>query len=141
MLIDRCRPTDIAAVIELWHRCALTRAWNDPRRDIERKLADSPWGMLVGREHDLVIAAVMVGYDGHRGSVNYLAVDPPWRGHGIGSQLMDRCEADLRSRGCPKINLMVRGDNEAVARFYEQRGYRAISATEAVGFGLRLIPD
>ena len=93
---------DRAAVINLWHRVGLTRPWNDPDRDIDRKLADSPWGLLVGEDGDRVIAAVMVGYDGHRGTVNYLAVDPAWRGRGAGSALMDHAEALLLDRGCPE---------------------------------------
>ena len=67
---------DRDAVIELWRRCDLVRAWNDPHRDIDRKLARDPDLLLVGERDRVVVAAVMVGYDGHRGWVNYLAVDP-----------------------------------------------------------------
>ena len=132
---------DRAAVVDLWHRVGLTRPWNDPDRDIDRKLADSPWGLLVGEQGDRVIAALMVGYDGHRGTVNYLAVDPECRGRGAGSALMDHAEALLLERGCPKVNLQVRGDNAEVVAFYEQRGYRLEPASHAVTLGRRLIED
>jgi ribosomal protein S18 acetylase RimI-like enzyme len=132
---------DRAAVVDLWHRAGLTRPWNDPDRDIDRKLADSPWGLLVGEDGDRVIAAVMVGYDGHRGTANYLAVDSRWRGRGVGRALMDHAEALLLERGCPKVHIQVRGDNADVVAFYEQRGYVLEPATHAVNLGLRLIED
>ena len=132
---------DRVAVIDLWRRVGLTRPWNDPDRDIDRKLADSPWGLLVGEDGSRVIAAAMVGYDGHRGSVNYLAVDPACRGRGAGNALMDHAETLLLERGCPKINLQVRGDNADVIAFYERRGYRLEPATHAVNLGRRLIED
>jgi ribosomal protein S18 acetylase RimI-like enzyme len=132
---------DRAGVIDLWDRCGLTRPWNDPDRDIDRKLADSPWGLLVGEDAGRVVAAVMVGYDGHRGTVNYLAVDPGWRGAGVGSALMGHAEALLLGRGCPKIHVQVRGDNSGVVGFYERRGYVLQPATHAVTLGRRLIED
>ena len=65
---------DEAAVIALWERCKLTRPWNDPRKDIQRKLGVQRELFLVGVEQGIIVAAVMAAYDGHRGSVNYLAV-------------------------------------------------------------------
>lgn len=143
MLIRPFAPADRAAVVALWQRAGLTRPWNDPDRDIDRKLADSPWGMLVGERGGAVVAAMMVGYDGHRGSVNYLAVDPALQGHGLGRALMDHAEALLLARGCPKVNIQVRGDNAAVLGFYRARGYggAGAGAADVVTLGLRLIPD
>jgi ribosomal protein S18 acetylase RimI-like enzyme len=133
--------TDRAAVVALWHRVGLTRPWNDPDRDIDRKVADSPWGLLVAEDGARVIATAMVGYDGHRGTVNYLGVDPAWRGRGIGGALMDHAEALLLARGCPKINVQVRGDNSEVIAFYEQRGYSLEPPAHAVNLGRRLVED
>ena len=143
MLIRPFDPADRAAVVALWRRAGLTRPWNDPDRDIDRKLADSPWGMLVGERGGAVVAAMMVGYDGHRGSVNYLAVEPALQGHGLGRALMDHAEALLLARGCPKVNIQVRGDNAAVLGFYRARGYggSGSGSADVVTLGLRLIPD
>jgi ribosomal protein S18 acetylase RimI-like enzyme len=137
-------PADEDAVVALWQASGLTRPWNDPRADIQRKLADSPWGLLVADDirHDGLAGSVMVGYDGHRGSVNYLAVRPDRRGTGLGRALMDHVESLLRARGCPKINLQVRPENSAVVAFYAHRGYDMTGQGEqAINLGLRLVVD
>lgn len=129
-------------MVALWQRAGLVRPWNDPDRDIDRKVADSPWGMLVGVSgSDAVIASIMVGYDGHRGSVFYLAVDPAHRGRGYGAALMDHAEALLLARGCPKVNVSVRAENAGVIGFYRRRGYRLEDASHAVTLALRLVAD
>ena len=84
------------------------RPWNDPRTDIERKLRVDPELFLVAVEEDLVVGSVMAGYEGHRGWINYLAVDPSRRRQGLGTRLMDEAEGLLAERGCPKINLQIR---------------------------------
>jgi ribosomal protein S18 acetylase RimI-like enzyme len=115
---------DRQAVIDLWQRCELTVPWNNPDQDIDRKVAFSPETFWVGRVEGVLVASVMFGYDGHRGSVNYLAVDPAWQGRGFGRLLMDRAEEMLRSWGCPKINLSVRASNQRVIAFYERLGFK-----------------
>jgi len=127
-----------AAVIELWRQCGLTVAWNDPDKDIDRKLARDAEGFLVGLDNGVVIASVMFGYDGHRGSVNYLSVDPAWQGRGLGKQLMDAVEKRLTEAGCPKLNLAFRNGNGAVSGFYQSLGY---SVDDVTSLGKRLIPD
>ncbi len=125
-------------VVALWDACGLTRPWNDPNKDIDRKLADPLGGFFVMVLDDRVIGSVMAGYDGHRGAIYYLSVDPQHQSAGYGRQLMDHCEAFLIGQGCPKINLFVRHGNEAVKKFYQDLGY---SEETAVPFGKRLIPD
>lgn len=129
---------DEPAVIALWQRCELTRPWNDPRKDIRRKLTVQPELFLVGELDGALIATVMAGYDGHRGWVNYLAVAPEHRKSGLGRTLMRNVEAQLEARGCPKLNLQVRTSNAAVLDFYRAIGY---SVDDTVSLGKRLIPD
>ena len=139
MKIREYESRDREALITLWRACELTRPWNDPGRDIDRKLADSPWGLLVFIDDDeMVVGSVMVGYDGHRGWINYLAAEPSRRREGIASLLMARAEELLLARGCPKVNLQVRAGNDSAAQFYLQRGYLQ---DEVTSFGYRLIPD
>lgn len=135
------RPFDIAdeaAVIDLWSRCDLIRPWNDPRKDIRRKLEVRPDLFLVGLVDGEIVATVMVGYEGHRGWINYLAVAPDHQRKGLGRIMMGEVERLLRLEGCPKINLQVREDNAAVIKFYESLGY---SVDKAVSLGKRLERD
>ncbi len=135
------RPFELAdqpAVIALWEQCKLTRPWNDPRKDIARKLAVQPELFLVGVIDGAVMASVMAGYEGHRGWVNYLAVAPRFRGRGHARALMQHVEALLVQRGCPKLSLLVRNSNREALAFYRHLGY---AQDEAVSLGKRLIPD
>jgi len=110
-------------VIHLWEICDLTRPWNDPNKDIDRILSDQTGQLFVLRKHNKVLGSIMVGYDGHRGSVYYLSVHPDNQKKGLGRMLMKRSEDYLQALGCPKLNLMVRTSNLPVIEFYDQLGY------------------
>jgi ribosomal protein S18 acetylase RimI-like enzyme len=133
---------DTDAVIQLWQDCGLTRPWNDPRKDIARKLTTQPELFLVATAGDgnagKVIATAMVGFDGHRGWISYLAVALDRRGEGHARALMAEAERLLVELGCPKLMLMVRAENTAVIDMYEHLGYR-LEPTRLLG--KRLIPD
>jgi len=110
--------------VRLWHDSGLTRPWNDPGADLRRAVSGSTSAVLaaVGDDGGL-LATAMVGHDGHRGWVYYLAVDAAARGRGLGRRMMEACEAWVRDRGIPKIQLMVRTTNTAVVDFYGHLGY------------------
>ena len=112
------------SVISLWETCELTRPWNNPTEDILRKLTDAMGKFVLLVDGDKLIASMMIGYDGHRGSVNYLAVLPDYQGQGVGRQLMTYCEDYLKHLGCPKINICVRDTNVQVMDFYATLGYK-----------------
>ena len=131
-------PKDEKSVIELWHKCDLLRPWNNPTLDIQRKLKVNSELFLVGETDGKVIATVMGGYEGHRGWVYYLAVDPAYQRKGLGKQIIDVVEEKLRVMGCPKINLQIRADNVDVVNFYENLGYKT---EERVSMGKRLVGD
>lgn len=138
MLIRPFKPHDEPAVVALWHTCALTRPWNNPSLDIARKLAVNPELFLVGEHDGLIIASAMFGYEGHRGWVNYLAVDPSHQRKGCATRLMQQGEQLLRAAGCPKLNLQVRSTNANTLAFYESLGYKD---DEVISLGKRLISD
>jgi ribosomal protein S18 acetylase RimI-like enzyme len=129
---------DEAAVVALWQRAGLTRPWNDPAKDIRRKRALQPELFGVMAVAGEVVGTVMAGYEGHRGWINYLAVDPSCQKQGLGRRLMAWSEARLRERGCPKINLQVRQGNDAVLAFYAALGY---ADDNVVSLGKRLEHD
>ena len=126
------------AVKNLWEKCNLTRPWNNPELDIERKLKVNPELFLVGLINDSVAATAMGGYDGHRGWIYYLAVDPVYQRKGYGQQIMRAIEEKLRAKDCSKINLQIRTDNVDVVKFYESIGF---TVEERVSMGKRLIED
>ncbi|MGM1016037.1 MAG: GNAT family acetyltransferase [Actinomycetota bacterium] len=146
--------SDADEVVALWQAAELTRPWNDPYLDIERKLSVHPELFLVavataaeatGDEgardsgsRAPILGTVMAGYDGHRGWIYYLATSPQRRGEGIGRALVTEAERLLEERGCPKIQLMIRAENTAVTEFYESLGYESF---EVSTLGKRLIPD
>jgi len=114
---------DRSAVIALWQAAGLTRPWNDPGSDFDLALSNPTSAVLIARDGDAVIGSVMTGFDGHRGWVYYLATDPDHLKRGIGRALMAAAEDWLRQRGCPRLRLMVRGDNLAARGFYRAIGY------------------
>ena len=131
---------DTAAVVALWTEAGLTRPWNDPLRDIDRKAAFQPEGFLVATEPQsaTVVGTVMAGYDGHRGWLYYLATATTHRGQGIGSALVAEAERVLEAMGCPKVQLMVREGNEGVLGFYDALGYERFHVANT---GKRLVID
>jgi ribosomal protein S18 acetylase RimI-like enzyme len=121
--ITAIEDADIATVIALWQRCGLTRPWNDPAADIALARQGPNAAVLVGRDNNSIVASVLVGHDGHRGWVYYVAVDPECRHKGYGHVVMDAAEDWLRARGIAKLQLMVRSDNSQVQAFYQSLGY------------------
>jgi ribosomal protein S18 acetylase RimI-like enzyme len=138
MTIRSYHSADEAEVIALWQACDLLRPQNDPRKDIARKLRVNPEWFLVGELDGRIVAAVMAGYEGHRGWINYLAVEPAQRRGGLGRVIMAEAERRLRAAGCPKINLQVRPENQGVIEFYRRLGF---AVEGAVSLGKRLEQD
>jgi len=121
--IAEAGPADEAAAVRLWHDCDLTRPWNDPVSDFRRAIEGATSCVLVARGEDgAITASAMVGSDGHRGWVYYLAVDPALQGKGLGRTMMAAAEDWLRARGISRVRLMVRSGNRAKG-FYERIGY------------------
>ena len=114
---------DVATVITLWQACGLTRPWNDPAADIALARRRPNSTILIGREDDAIVATAMVGHDGHRGWVYYVATDPDRRAKGFGHAIMNAAEDWLRAAGIPKLQLLVRPENAGVAAFYQSIGY------------------
>ena len=126
------RAEDEAEVLELWGLCGLIVPHNDPRKDIRRKLGVNPEWFLVGEENGRVLATCMVGYEGHRGWINYLAVAPTRQRQRLATRMMEKAEELLRGAGCPKINLQVRSTNSRVIAFYESLGFK-VDAVMSLG--------
>lgn len=115
---------DRDAVVALWNACGLVVPWNDPDADIALCLSKpASAALLVGEAEGRVVASVMVGQEGHRGWIYYLAADPAMRGRGFGRAMVEAAESWLMAQGMPKVQLLVRETNTAVQGFYERLGY------------------
>lgn len=114
---------DVPGVVALWRTCGLTRPWNDPVQDIAFARGGPASTVLVTEVGGEIAATIMVGHDGHRGMLYYLAVDPARQRRGLGRAAVRAAEAWLASRGVWKVNLLVRPENAAVMAFYERLGY------------------
>ena len=123
LAIADIRDADVAPVIALWQACGLTRPWNDPTADIALARRGPNSTILIGRDGDAIVATAMVGHDGHRGWVYYVATDPDRRAKGYGRALMNATEDWLRAAGIAKLQLLVRRENARAGAFYQSIGY------------------
>ncbi len=123
ILVRPLTDADIARVVALWRTSGLVVPHNDPVADIALCRRTGHGDILVALDGESVIASVMVGHDGHRGWVYYLAVAPDRRRQGFGRRMMAAAEAWLRARGVRKLELMIRNSNQAAKGFYSRLGY------------------
>ncbi len=119
---------DIPAVTALWHASGVARPWNDPATDIAFARKGPHSTVLVGERNGTVVATAMVGQDGHRGWVYYVAADPELQRTGLGRSIMTAAETWLKARGIWKVQLLVRADNAKAKAFYERLGYHDTQA-------------
>ena len=138
LLIRPFQEGDEEALVSLWNMCKLTVPWNNPYKDIARKLKVQAELFLVGYLEDKLIASVMAGYDGHRGWINYFAVHPDFQARSYGKLLMDNVENGLRELGCPKINLQIREGDDKVFSYYQKLGF---VEEKRINMGKRLEDD
>jgi len=129
LAITAIEDADVTAVVMLWERCGLTRPWNDPVADIALARKGPNSTILLGREDERIVASAMVGHDGHRGWVYYVATDPDRHGQGLGRAIMNAAEDWLRQAGIAKLQLLVRQDNAKASAFYETIGYDEAAVT------------
>ena len=135
LIIRSFEISDEPGVIALWHRCNLVVPQNDPKKDIKMKLKVQPELFFVGVISSRIVSTVMSGYDGHRGWLYYLAVDPDFQQNGIGRRMVEKAEKELRKLGCRKINLQVRNSNKSMIAFYEHIGF---GNDDVLGMGKKL---
>lgn len=130
LTITGAEPEDEAATVALWHACGLVVPYNDPSADFRFARSGACSDVLLGRDPaGRIVGGVMVGHDGHRGWLYYVASDPASRGTGIGRHMVQAAEAWLRARGVLKVQLMVRPANTQAAAFYERLGFEETPRT------------
>jgi len=123
MTIEELSEVEENVTTALWEEAGLTRAWNDPATDFHRAREGSTSAVLGLRDDGEIVGTVMVGFDGHRGWIYYLAVSSRRRRQGLGRALMTAAEEWLRAKGAAKVQLMVRKENEGALDFYQRIAY------------------
>ncbi|SMH59525.1 GNAT family acetyltransferase [Azospirillum agricola] len=129
LAIRVCDPSDRDAVVALWTACGLVVPWNDPAADIALALSRPNSTILLGTLDGGIVASAMVGHDGHRGWIYYVAVDPAHQKRGYGHRMVEAAERWLAEAGMPKVQLLVRETNQRVLAFYERLGYATSPVT------------
>ena len=115
---------DEQAVVALWRACDLVASYNDPVADFRFAKAGPCSDVLVAVDDAGEVAgSVMVGHDGHRGWLYYVAARPTSRSKGVGRRMVQAAENWLRQRGIVKVQLLVRETNTKVVSFYEHLGF------------------
>jgi len=124
LTIRPAAPEDEPSVVELWRTCDLVASYNDPNADFRFARAGVCSDVLIGKDEiGHICGSVMVGHDGHRGWLYYVASTPRARSSGIGRQMVQAAEEWLRQRGVVKVQLLVRETNTKVVSFYEHLGF------------------
>jgi ribosomal protein S18 acetylase RimI-like enzyme len=133
IVIREYRDQDHDAVVAIWGTVfPMDPSWNEPVEFIRRRRSVQHDLFWVAQDGADIVGTVLAGYDGVRGWIYHLAVDPSRRRRGIARLLMQAAEDRLEHLGCPKINLQVRMNNTSVVEFYKTLGY---SVEERVKMG------
>lgn len=121
--------TDRKSVLQLWKECKLTHSWDEPAKDISRRLKVSPDLFIVGSIGEKIIATCIGRCDENRGWIEYLGVETSFRRKGIAKQLLKIVEERLFKKGCFEVNLFFDPDNAAAFEFTQRAGYRVKNMT------------
>lgn len=116
--------SDLERVLELWSLAGdgIQLSSSDQPAELRVKLQRDADLFLVVRQDERLIGTVLGGFDGRRGMIYHLAVDPEFRRRGVGRALMDELELRLAAKGCLKYYLLVTNDNEEAQAFYQDLG-------------------
>ncbi len=110
-------------VIQLWRNAGIGIGSSDSRGEVERMLDRNPDLFLIGTLKDKVVVVVMGGFDGRRGYVHHLAVDPTYQRKGYGTKIITKLNENFRQKGIHKIHLFIEKRNKEVMDFYRDLGW------------------
>jgi ribosomal protein S18 acetylase RimI-like enzyme len=128
---------DYDEATELWKRVeGVEIAEGDDRKGVARFLARNPGLSRVATDGSKIVGIAFCGNDGRRGYIYHLAVDPTWRGRGLGKRLVEECLEGLRRLGLERANIMVAMDNPRGREFWTKCGWEELDG--AIGMGIDL---
>ncbi len=110
-------------VLELWKRAEIGVGSSDTKEEIAMILDRNPELFLIGKEEEKIVAVVIGAFDGRRGYVHHLAVDPNYQEKGYGKAIMDDLIERFRIKKVHKIHLFIEKYNKKVVDFYSNQGW------------------
>ncbi len=110
-------------IVMLWRKAGVSVGSSDTREELERLLQRNPNLFLIGKLDKKIIGVVIGGFDGRRGYVHHLAVDPDYQKKGYGKMIMDELIEKFRKIGVHKIHLFIEKYNKNVVEFYQNLGW------------------
>ena len=110
-------------VVELWKKAGIGVGSSDTKGEIAGVLNRNPDLFLIGKEDGKIVAVVIGAFDGRRGYVHHLAVDPDYQKNGYGKKIMDELIEQFRKKKVHKIHLFIEKTNPAVVNFYHNLGW------------------
>ena len=128
---------DYEAAVELWKRVeGVEIAEGDDRKGVAQFLTRNAGLSRVAIDRPKIVGIAFCGQDGRRGYIYHLAVDPNYRGRGLGKRLVDECLVGLRRLGLKRANIMVATDNPRGREFWSKCGWEELYG--AIGMGIDL---
>lgn len=122
LVIREIRVADGDALRKLWKDAGF-RSVGDDDRGLARMARRNPGLLLVATEAGKLVGSALGGWDGRRGWIYHVATASSHRRRGIAKRLVEQVEAGLRDLGCPKINVLVRGESEDGRELWKALGY------------------
>ncbi len=118
---------DYKDMVRLWERSSLPfkPRGRDSDQEIRRQMKDRSDLLLGAFKRETLVGTVVGSFDGRKGWINRLAVDPRHRGEGIGKLLISRSEKALKKRGARIICALVDMPNPESVNLFEKLGYTA----------------
>jgi ribosomal protein S18 acetylase RimI-like enzyme len=125
---------DYDAAADLWNRVeGLEIAEGDTKEDVAQYVLRNPGLSRVATDGPAIIGVALCSHDGRRGHIYHLAVDPAYRGQGLGKRLIDECLDGLRRAGLKRAIIMVADDNPRGREFWKRCGWDDIAGAISMG--------
>ncbi|MCJ7650319.1 MAG: GNAT family N-acetyltransferase [Candidatus Lokiarchaeota archaeon] len=123
MKIEKFTMESYEDIVDLWRKSGISVGSTDTKNEIERMLQRNPNLFLIGKIDNKVIGAVMGGFDGRRGYVHHLAIDPDYQRRGFGTMIIENLIKKFRKIGVHKVHLFIEKDNKELVEFYMNLGW------------------
>ena len=124
-ILRSCSPDDVESILAFWSRADVAGSLPDTAEALRRRLERDADLFLVAEIEGTIVGTLIGGWDGWRGNLYRLAVDPAYRRRGIARALVREVEGRLRKRGAKRVTALVLREEQAATAFWPAVGYDA----------------